>query len=411
MKILILNCHTDNRGDEAAIHGLVDELNGIYDDIQITLAIRGAGTRYPNMPKNVRMIHQFMPISKKAQLAHKMAVLTSGNIVLSSNEQVLVNEIKSSDLILHAPGGPSIGDTYYEDEPTYLKVYDLLLAMHKPYMFYAPSMGPFNKKERNNWRKRILNGAKAIVLRDPISADHVRKFLPDKKIYQTLDSAFQHDINIEINKEKLNGYKNLSSFLESHSKCVGVTITDLLWHPVHSKNKNTIKNITVSFSSFLSELVSRGYGIIFIPQLYGNGNDFDLMKSYMTDEENYFIIPDNDEKYDAYFQQYLISKVYAVIGMRYHSNIFSAKMGTPFISISYEQKMQGFMEKIQLSQYCINLADLSADLLNKKFKLLCDNYDNYKVYLKEKHDELKRDSFRTTEIVEEILGQLEKKGK
>ena len=53
MKILIINCHTDNRGDEAAIHALVDELNMVYDDLSITLAIRGAGTPYPNRPDNV----------------------------------------------------------------------------------------------------------------------------------------------------------------------------------------------------------------------------------------------------------------------------------------------------------------------------------------------------------------------
>ena len=27
MNILIINCHTDNRGDEAAVHALIDELN------------------------------------------------------------------------------------------------------------------------------------------------------------------------------------------------------------------------------------------------------------------------------------------------------------------------------------------------------------------------------------------------
>lgn len=69
------------------------------------------------------------------------------------------------------------------------------------------------------------------------------------------------------------------------------------------------------------------------------------MKEYCFDEDNYFVICSDDEKYDTYFQQYVIGCMYAVIGMRYHSNIFSAKMGTPFISISYEQKMQGFMKK------------------------------------------------------------------
>lgn len=54
------------------------------------------------------------------------------------------------------------------------------------------------------------------------------------------------------------------------------------------------------------------------------------MKEYCFDEDNYFVICSDDEKYDTYFQQYVIGCMYAVIGMRYHSNIFSAKMGTPY---------------------------------------------------------------------------------
>lgn len=86
--------------------------------------------------------------------------------------------------------------------------------------------------------------------------------------------------------------------------------------------------------------------MIFIPQLYGNGNDYDLMSQYVTSSESCYVVKADSDLYDAYFQQFLISKLYMVIGMRYHSNIFSAKMGTPFVSISYEQKMQGFMKKL-----------------------------------------------------------------
>ena len=92
--------------------------------------------------------------------------------------------------------------------------------------------------------------------------------------------------------------------------------------------------------------------------------------------------------------------------MRYHSNIFSAKMGTPFISVSYEQKMQGFMEKMDLSRYCITLENLSVERLREKFIVLTSNYEQYKTYLNEKHIEMKMESYRTTEIVKEIIEKL-----
>lgn len=402
MNIVIINCHTSNRGDEAAIHALVDELNVLYDKPTIQLFLRG-NVIYPNMPNNVEMITQFIPGDFKSLVAYYLCLLSKGRIKVSSTGKKLMLAIEKADIILHAPGGPSIGDTYYEAEPTYLRIFDLIESMHKPYMFYAPSMGPFNKTERNAWRKRVIRGAEAVVLRDPISAEHVKKLVPEKPIYLTLDSAIQHDIDIVENADKMERYGELKAFLSKHEKCVGITITDLRWHPVHSKNEAIIRNIHDSFNTYMKELVDQRYGIIFIPQLYGNGNDYDLMNGFATDKEHFFIIPDNDVRYDTYFQQYLIGQLYAVIGMRYHSNIFSAKMGTPFISVSYEQKMQGFMEKMNLCEYYIGLNDLSADKLKEKFELLTINYDKYKHYLVEKHDEMRKDAYRTTEIVKEVL--------
>ena len=101
------------------------------------------------------------------------------------------------------------------------------------------------------------------------------------------------------------------------------------------------------------------------------------MSGFATGKDSFFTIPDSDDRYDSYFQQYVIGQLYAVVGMRYHSNIFSAKMGTPFISVSYEQKMTGFMEKMELSRYCIGIKDLSAELLAEKFELLEQEHDSY----------------------------------
>lgn len=406
MNILIMNCHTANRGDEAAVRALVDELIALYPDIHITLGMRG-GTHYPNLPDRVTSINQL--IVTKEDYKYRMAKYTKGSVAIGRTYNKFLDAVKKADFILHAPGGPSIGDTYYSAEPSYLRVYDLLIKMKKPYMFYAPSMGPFKNTERNAWRRKILLNAKAVVLRDPISANYVKELVPEKQIYQTLDSALQHDIDMLENENKFSQFKELRDFISKHEKCIGITITDLMWHPVWSKNTDVIDNIRKTFTDFIKEKNALGYGIVFIPQLYGSGNDYNLMDSYCKDKENCFVIPDNDDRYDTYFQQYVISKLYAVIGMRYHSNIFSAKMGTPFISVSYEQKMQGFMEKMNLEQYCIPLKDLSTDVLNSKFDLLSLNYDKFKNYLLSQHNTMKEDSYQTTEIVENILNEIQSK--
>ena len=89
--------------------------------------------------------------------------------------------------------------------------------------------------------KKILEHSGAIVLRDSISEKYVREFVPNKLVSLTLNFAFQHDINAAQNQEKLNQYLELKNFLESHKKCMGVTIIDLKWYPVYSKDPTVAK--------------------------------------------------------------------------------------------------------------------------------------------------------------------------
>lgn len=177
---------------------------------------------------------------------------------------------------------------------------------------------------------------------------------------------------------------------------------------MYSKDPSIANNIRNVFQGFLSSLTKAGYGVVFIPQLYGKGNDYDLMRKFCYNINDYYVVTASDERYDTYFQQYLIGQLYAVIGMRYHSNIFSAKMGTPFISISYEQKMKGFMEKMNLTDYCIDLKCLSQGDLENRFRNLINHYDQYKEFLCYKHRFMKAEAHKTTDILEMVLAEKEK---
>ena len=57
MNILIINCHSNNRGDEAAVRSMVEELNILYPESKFILAVRG--DKYPNFPKNVEFIQMY----------------------------------------------------------------------------------------------------------------------------------------------------------------------------------------------------------------------------------------------------------------------------------------------------------------------------------------------------------------
>jgi colanic acid/amylovoran biosynthesis protein len=80
-------------------------------------------------------------------------------------------------------------------------------------------------------------------------------------------------------------------------------------------------------------------------------------------------------------------------------------MGTPFISVSYEQKMSGFMNISGLNDYCIPIGELTGDKLVNAFDKLCENYDSYKVLLDQKKQEWSQMAHRTTDAVFEFLGE------
>ena len=106
-----------------------------------------------------------------------------------------------------------------------------------------------------------------------------------------------------------------------------------------------------------------------------------------------------DDTLDADFQQHVISELYAVIGMRYHSNIFSAKVGTPFLAVVYEEKMEGFLKLAELMDYSLPLSEISASKILEKFSMLEINYQQIKIQLKGKNEYWKKRAAKTIELL------------
>lgn len=403
MDILIIHAHWNNRGDEAALRALIDSTIDKHPDARIKVLLHTG--KILQFPYRDNIIAETPAYPRKRDLYFESIpfLLSGGRICLSQRSKHFKQLVQEANLVIHGPGGPSIGEIYKNSERFYLYRLLAIKALKKPYMFYAPSMGPFGSKNSitNAIRRKVIDGAAAVCLREPISAEYVKALGCKAEPIVTLDSAFQYPVRENENADKLKAYRGLNSFLNTRHKVVGITITDLMWNPKYRGDVELETNIRETFQKMLAYLENEGYGILFIPQLFGEASDRNYMSSFKT--ENSFVM---DDTHDCYFQQYIISKMYAVIGMRYHSNIFAAKMATPFISISYEQKMSGFMKKAGLSDYCVQIRDLNMNILKETFEKLCGNYDAYSACLKEKSIEWRREASKTTEIVEGILEKM-----
>lgn len=391
MKIFVFGANWYNHGDESAIRAMIDQLLIKYPNAEIKIQFNQDDVKMPY--SNLCVVKGFKRPSRKRDplnyILYIYAILNNWKrYMFVGDMKKRVDEFydaaKWCDYAIYAPGGPSFGDYYRQYELVEMMM--ILKACSKPYFFFAPSMGPF--KHYKNRIKYVLESADYICIREPLSLRYIRQIGVNNKVTITLDSAFQHMYNYNENYKKLNKKEKLEKFI-SEGKVIGITITDLQWHE-KKPNLDLERKINNAFDKFINWLINENYKILFIPQLFGKDNDSSYMKKFM--KKNCEIISENE---DCYFQQFIISKLYAVVGMRYHSNIFSAKVGTPFISVAYEQKMSGFMEKTGLGDYCIRIEGLSYQNLKEHFELLEKDYNRYKDFLMQEKNEFVKESRNT----------------
>ena len=378
MNILIIAANWYNHGDEAAVRSMIFEIKKLFPDSDIRIHFNQHVANFTD--DSIKVLKPFKRLAGRnlvKNLFYQISIRTNGLLPYLDDDaeyyREFIEAVKWADYAIYAPGGPSIGD-YYSVRKLLLDMLDIIIRNNVPFSFYAPSMGPFSQDQKRIIK--VLNKADVICFREEISKGYFERLGVNHPATVTLDAAFQHRINVEENEALLKKDKDLSEFLNRYQKVVGITVTDLKWHKDY-RNTDTAEKITETFRPFVNALSQKGY-------------------------ENCFVV---DENYDCFFQQYVISKVYAVVGMRYHSNIFSAKMGTPFVSVAYEQKMSGFMKKAGLTEYCIPIKDLSYQLLDSKFSELENHYDVYKRELQAKTEYFREESYMTTKLIAESIKQ------
>lgn len=401
LNIVIVNAHWSNRGDEAALRVVIDRILEKYDcKIEVIFKDNEEVKQFPYKGNVTCFSAKFLP---QNFLTEVIAVLSRGKIGADISLQRSIQSIKRSDVIIYAPGGSVICNRFFWRKQLEYLLPFLCAKIYKIPMFVAaPSLGPFgNHICRNFIIRRLLKVPEVICVRENISKVYLAGIGVSENVITTVDTAFFDAADCEMNECILKGQDDLGGFLQKYERIVGITISDFSWHVKYSKNMGLKIQIENVMNWFMEKMREEGIGVLLIPQLFGNQNDTEFLEKFQN--SNTFLLSD---EVDAYFQQYIISKLYAVVGMRYHSNIFAAKAGVPFLAIVYEEKMRGFMEMWNLENYAIMLEDLSADSLLEKWDKLVGTYDSYKADLMDNCLKWKKEAEKTLRSMEMILNRL-----
>lgn len=130
------------------------------------------------------------------------------------------------------------------------------------------------------------------------------------------------------------------------------------------------KNI-LEFQKFLDFLEKNNFEIIFMSHSTSgdeNHNDIVFVQKFFW--KKYKITQNLSETVKNY------DEICLMISMRLHSTILSSQKNIPTIVIPYWPKNYEIVKILELQNNCIDLENLSFEILKEKFNYLYDNYDN-----------------------------------
>jgi colanic acid/amylovoran biosynthesis protein len=391
-RIILTNQHVDNRGDESATIGAVRSLRKNFGQDTAITAYLQSGTKYKFLPDSYEVNGKPMiiaPLGILEMLIWVLFKLVRIDIrgICSRRLKEFIATHENADIVISSCGGPYIGDIYINHEFIHLLHLAIPLLLNRKTVFFAPSMGPFKNKFMNFFRKRILKQVGLIILRDSISFNYVKEFLPGQtNIYLTTDACLADDLGLEGIKKQ--------------PDTIGITPLDYNY-PL-SEDKFALKaNYEKVIAGVLDNLMegNRELRVEFFPQLFAKHTDVPFINKIigmLKYPERAFIFSDQKSGRD---QQLEIATLDFMIATRYHSAIFACKVNTPVVCIAYEHKLVAFMESANLSEYCLDIYKLDQAILLEKIASIEKNAQEIKDKMPPVMKKLNNLSNKTAELI------------
>ncbi|MCU9613255.1 polysaccharide pyruvyl transferase CsaB [Caldibacillus lycopersici] len=345
----------DNVGDEAILFSIVRALKNLHANITITVL--------SNNPEKTKETYGVEAVNRW-RFKEVCAAIKASNGLICGGGSLLQDE------------------TGWKSVPYYSGVMRLAIWMKKPVFVYAQGMGPINRRF-NKWVvSHVLNKVNEITVRDEASKLLLQNIGIKRSISIVPDPVLSLE-GIPFQSEWLTTQKIERPF---------ITVSVRNWPtPIEYKKK---------IAEALDELAYKGYTVVFVP-MHSIHDQEASQETAQLMNENSRIAPCNLEIGEKIS---IIGESELLIGMRLHSLIFAAISHTPFITISYDPKMDAFAALVE--QPVVGHVESDDWDGNTLFDLAIGalkNEDALSSYLKEKVEKFKAEAMETPKMVLEIL--------
>ncbi|MED1796171.1 polysaccharide pyruvyl transferase CsaB [Brevibacillus nitrificans] len=243
----------------------------------------------------------------------------------------IVRELMRSDMLVMGGGTLMQDVTSPRSVLYYLGIVTIAKLLGKPVVFYAQGFGPILKPLSRSMIKRVVNRVDVITVRDYESGEDFKSCgVVKAPIHITADPALTispEDISDERGLELLQG-----KFADPAKPLVAISVRN--W-----KQEQAFKKVIASAADWF---LLRGWNVLFLPMHVPSdvAPSREIMDQMQQPGARLL-----DEPVTFHDIMSVLKQCDYVVGMRLHSLILACMLRTPFIGISYDPKIDRFVER------------------------------------------------------------------
>jgi len=383
MKVAITNTVALNGGDAAILLCLVRMVRKAFgEDVEIIVFDSQpeiAARYYPGftfrllemlpapLPKRrLRRLDRLLERVERVRFRTALRLLPVGlgSLLLRHSERRLVRQYAEMDLVI-ATGGTYLVENY--DIGFRLGHFGLAQAAGTPVMLFTQSLGPFRKPRNRRSVKRVLSGARRILLRDARSRTHlIDAGVPESLMHICADGVFALADDVRLNAAAEGGR------LPGQRLRVAISVRE--WSHFGSETPGSGMDRYCRAIAAVVEHLSREFDaeIVFLSTCQG-------IPEYWTDDSrtaariselvapelrDRVVVDRSFRRPDQLMEAY--SGFDLLVSTRLHAAILALCAGTPVFPIEYEFKTTEVFAKLGLRDWIQDINTVQADTLPAK---------------------------------------------
>jgi colanic acid/amylovoran biosynthesis protein len=404
--VVVVNQHGDNRGDEAALRGMLAGLHERLAPVRFTIVHQfGEPSSCVEVPYEVEWLPSTMPRSVPARLVVTALLRwvrlpwrwAAGEIV-----EKVHDAYDDADLVVSAPGGPYFGEVYAGHEPLHW-LYVLLAAWRdKPAILYAPSAGPFTSWWRP-LRRRVLRSFRRVAVREDISAENLRGLMGDDfAVEVTADSALQSSVEPLARSE----WRFDGETLEGRTLIVVSAIDRPYAGDTDPPGRR--RRYDDAVVAALADIAGRTRAhVAFVPQVHGRHRDQPYLERLAR--RLHAAVPEGvtievvDERLDSDAQRSRFAAADLVLAGRYHPAVFAISAEVPLVCVPYEHKAAGLMAAAGLEDLSLPIDDVTTERLTDLLHRAHEDREDLRARLTDASTTLSARAARTSDMAAECV--------